>query len=130
MKNPSLKSPVTTLTAVALVLAVSLIFGQMSRSSASVKNELNSNNAFAAPAAVAAAQSTGVILPKTNIYLLDTDNTIFVLTPGATSFTRLVRVRQVNGNLIGIDFRPADASGTVLYGLTDTGNLYTIILSA
>jgi hypothetical protein len=49
MKNPSLKSPVTALTVVALVLAVSLIFGQMSRSSASVNNEFNSTNAFAPP---------------------------------------------------------------------------------
>ena len=62
--------------------------------------------------------------------MLNDDNTLFVLTPGALSFTRLVRVSRVSGNLIGIDFRPADASATTLYGLTDTGNVYTISLAS
>lgn len=117
------------MTVTALALVVSLIFGQTNRYSASAESELNSTATLTSSAA-GVTQSTGVVLPKTNIYVLNADNTIFVLTPGATSFTRLVRVTQVNGNLIGIDFRPADASGTSLYGLTDTGNLYTISLVA
>jgi hypothetical protein len=76
---------------------------------------------------VVAAQTTGVVMPKTSIYALNADNTIFVMAPGATSFTRLVRVTSTNGNLIGIDFRVADG---LLYALTDTGSIYTINLSS
>ena len=42
----------------------------------------------------------------------------------------MVRVTQTNGNLIGIDFRPADGKNTALYALTDTGTIYTINLTA
>ncbi len=66
-------------------------------------------------------------MPKTNIYALNADNTIFVLTPGSTSFNRLVRVKTADGNLIGIDFRVSDG---LLYALTDTGSIYTINLSS
>jgi hypothetical protein len=66
-------------------------------------------------------------MPKTSIYALNADNVIFVLPPGATSFTRLGRVRTTNGNLIGIDFRVADG---LLYAVTDTGSLYTINLTS
>jgi len=66
-------------------------------------------------------------MPRTPIYALNADNTIFVLQPGATSFTRLVRVTQANGNLTGLDFRPADGA---LYALTDTGSIYTINLGS
>jgi len=90
------------MTAITLALAVSLIFGQMSRYSASAESELNPSTTLTSSGAGIVAQSTGVVLPKTNIYVLNADNTIFVLTPGAASFTRLVRVTQVNGNLIGI----------------------------
>ncbi len=114
MRSSNLKKSFAALTIFALALAVSLVFNQSGGSLTPT----------------AAAQSTGVTLPKTNIYVLNSDNTIFVLTPGALSFTRLARVTQVKGNLIGIDFRPADASGTTLYGLTDTGNVYTINLVA
>jgi hypothetical protein len=60
---------------------------------------------------------------------LNSNNVIFVLWPNATSFTRLVRVTQVNGNLIGIDFRPADGNNNALYALTDSGTIYTINLT-
>jgi hypothetical protein len=50
--------------------------------------------------------------------------------PGTTSFVRLVRVTQANGNLIGIDFRPGDGKNTALYALADTGTIYTINLTA
>lgn len=66
-------------------------------------------------------------MPKAGIYALNADNTLFVLTPGSTSFSRLVRVTQANGNLIGIDFRPADGR---LYTLTDTGTVYTVSLAS
>ena len=66
-------------------------------------------------------------MPSAPIYALNTNNVILVLQPGATNFTRLVRVNKANGNLIGIDFRPADKR---LYALTDTGSLYTIALGA
>ena len=75
------------------------------------------------------AQGVGITLPKTNLYALTTDNTIYVLTPGSTRPTRLVRINSINGNLIGIDFRVADGSSASVYGLTDTGNIYLINLA-
>lgn len=119
MRSSYARSSFTALAIVAVVLTVSMIFGNSNGLSI---NSINSSVA-------AAVQSTGITLPRTNIYVLNSDNTIFVLTPGMASFARPIRVSQVSGNLIGIDFRPADASGTILYGLTDTGNVYTINLA-
>lgn len=73
--------------------------------------------------------ATGVTLPNARIYALNNDNTIFVLGPGGLSFNRLTRVNRIDGNLIGLDFRPADATPNVVYGLTDAGKLYQINLS-
>jgi hypothetical protein len=71
--------------------------------------------------------TSGLTLPNRSIYALTSDNALYVLVPGASQYTRLGRVNNTNGgNLIGIDFRPSDKK---LYGLTDTGNLYTIDLS-
>jgi len=123
MSYPKMKKTFVTLTFAMLTLAASLLVGLMSRSSASANNEL------ATAAAPAAVQGTSITLPKTNIYLLDTDNKIFVLTPNTTTFTNLGRVRNVSGNLIGIDFRPSDGPNGQLYGLTDTGNLYKFSVS-
>jgi hypothetical protein len=78
-----------------------------------------------------AAQTTGIIMPKTFVFALDTDNSIFVLVPGTTTFVRLFRVADgaVDGNLSGIDFRPADGNNNQLYAVTDTGKIYTIGLT-
>ncbi|MDX2033560.1 MAG: DUF4394 domain-containing protein [Blastocatellia bacterium] len=77
-------------------------------------------------------QARAITLPNTAIYALNNDNTIFVLKPGTRAFTRLgrVNVNKIDGNLIGIDFRPADGNGNALHGLTDTGNVYQISLVA
>ena len=107
MRKPKMKKSFVSMTIAALALAATLILGLSGKYSAG------------------ATQTTGVVLPKTNIYALNADNTIFVMAPGATSFTRLVRVTQANGNLIGIDFRVADGA---LYAVTDTGSIYTIDL--
>ena len=75
--------------------------------------------------------AAGVTLPRANIYALTSDNAIYVLKVGASSYTRLGRVNTPDGgNLIGIDFRPADNTPTKLYGLTDLGTLYNIDVSA
>src|SRR5215510_6692476 len=108
MRKPKMKRLLASMTIAALALAATLILGLMDKYSAG------------------AAQTTGVVLPTTNIYALNADNTIFVMAPGATGFTRLARVTQANGNLIGIDFRVADGA---LYAVTDTGSIYTIDLS-
>jgi len=74
--------------------------------------------------------AAGVTLPRANIYALTSDNAIYVLKPGAGSYTRLGRVNTPDGgNLIGIDFRPADNTPTKVYGLTDLGTLYNIDVS-
>ncbi|HEU0175733.1 MAG TPA: DUF4394 domain-containing protein [Blastocatellia bacterium] len=129
-----MKKSLTALTFAALALSATAIPGLTSKYSASAESKLNSSQV--APAASAAAKNftattqdlaTGIVLPKVPIYALNTNNVILVLRPGDTNFSRLVRVTQANGNLIGIDFRPADNR---LYALTDTRTLYTIALGA
>jgi hypothetical protein len=71
--------------------------------------------------------AAGLDIPNTNVYALTSDNAIYVLRPGASNYARLGRVETQGGNLIGIDFRPADGK---LYGLTDLGVLYTIEVAA
>lgn len=65
--------------------------------------------------------------PGVNIYALTSDNAIYILKPSLGQYVRLGRVETEGGNLIGIDFRPADGK---LYGLTDLGALYTIAVSS
>src|SRR5215831_9030371 len=109
MRKPKMKKSLVSMTIAALALSATLILGLTDKHSAS------------------ATQTTGVVLPKASIYALNADNTIYVMAPGATSFSRLARVTGVNGSLIGIDFRVADG---LLYAQTDTGGLYTISLSS
>jgi hypothetical protein len=136
MNGVKTKKSFTALSFITLALAASLAIGLMGRYSANAKSEPNSSHASISPSpatnaplpnTAVAAQSTGIVMPKTSIYALNADNTIFVLTPGSTTgFTRLARVTTTNGNLIGIDFRVADG---LLYAVTDTGSLYTINLT-
>jgi uncharacterized protein DUF4394 len=70
--------------------------------------------------------ASGLTLPNRPIYALTSDNAIYVLLPRLGQYVRLGRVETDGGNLIGIDFRPADGK---LYGLTDLGTLYTIEVS-
>jgi hypothetical protein len=66
-------------------------------------------------------------IPSRNIFGLTSDNSIYVLRPAATQWVRLGRVNNVNGgNMIGIDFRPADNTPNIMYGLADNGGLYKI----
>jgi hypothetical protein len=75
--------------------------------------------------------AAGVTLPAgVPVYALTSDNAIYVLRPGSGQYTRLGRVNTPDGgNLIGIDFRPADNTPTKLYGLTDLGTIYNIDVS-
>jgi len=136
MRRPNTKKAFAATTVILLALGASLTYGLMRGHSVNAKSAHSQPNMPAAiPAAasssttLAAAQTTGVFIPSTPIYALNSNNVIFVLWPGATSFTRLVRVTQVNGNLIGIDFRPADGNNNALYALTDNGTIYTINLT-
>jgi hypothetical protein len=133
LKRPNLKKVFATLTFISLAFAASLTYSLMSGHSTSAKSAYTPSNMSAAPAASssaisAAAQITN--MPFTPVFALNADNVISVLVPGTTSFVRLVRVTQANGNLIGIDFRPADGKNTALYALADTGTIYTINLTA
>jgi len=125
-----MKKSFAALTVFALALSVSLIFGLVGRYSASANSNFNSSLASLSSAPIVAQQAAAIASPNVNIYALNADNVIFVLTPGATGFVRLVRVNRINGTLIGLDFRPADGAPNSVYGLTDTGNLYTINLSS
>ena len=136
MKHAKTKKPCITLTFITLSIAALLTFGLMGRNSANANSGLNLSNASVSSSSVKnassqdtdfASQSSGIVLPKTSIYALNANNAIFVLPPGATSFSRLGRVTTTNGNLIGIDFRVSDGR---LYAVTDTGSLYTIGLTS
>lgn len=63
-------------------------------------------------------------LPKADIYALDNDNTLW-RRPGCTGlgFTREFVIRDVVGQVVGIDYRPSDG---MLYAVTDTGGVYRI----
>jgi len=52
---------------------------------------------------------------------LTSKNTLVNIDPSGFAFT--VKVKGIDGNLQGIDFRPANG---LLYGVTDTDNIYTI----
>jgi hypothetical protein len=80
---------------------------------------------------VGTGAAAGVTLPRSPVYALTSDNAIYVLRQGARQYTRLGRVNTPDGgNLIGIDFRPADQTPTKLYGLTDLGTIYNIDVSS
>ena len=134
LKRPNLKKVFATLTFISLALAVSLAYSLMTGNSTSAKSAYSPSNMAAAPAASSAAITAAaqVVMPRTAIYALDTDNTIFILVPGTTSFVQLVRVPDgnVDGNLIDLDFRPAQGNNNVVYAVTDTGKIYTISLRA
>ncbi|MGH9841976.1 MAG: DUF4394 domain-containing protein [Blastocatellia bacterium] len=115
------------LATILLALTVSLIFGLGGSHSAGAENGFSPSRALLSSAAGFVQDNSGIVLPSVNIYVLATDNSIYVLTPGSSKPTRLGRPGPINGNLIGIDFRPADGS---LYGLADNGNLYTIDLAS
>jgi hypothetical protein len=102
---------------------------------ASVATAQTASKTTASTASTASTQSSlrprgvaaGLDLPPgVPIYALTSDNAIYVLRPGEPNYARLGRVETEGGNLIGIDFRPADGK---LYALTDLGTLYTIPVS-
>ncbi|MBD2069069.1 DUF4394 domain-containing protein [Leptolyngbya sp. FACHB-671] len=54
---------------------------------------------------------------------LTDSNSLVLFNPDDPTKTRNVAVTGVNGNLLGIDIRPANG---LLYGITDTNDIYTI----
>ncbi|MBE9105166.1 DUF4394 domain-containing protein [Nostoc cf. edaphicum LEGE 07299] len=52
---------------------------------------------------------------------LTSKNTLVNIDP--SGFAKVIKVKEIDGNLQGIDFRPANG---LLYGVTDTDNIYTI----
>src|SRR5262245_56283173 len=87
-------------------LVVSLTLGLMGSHSASAKGFNPASTA--APAASLAWQNGSVTLPRTTIYALDSASNLYLLRPGSNAFSLQSRVRNISGNLIGIDFRVAD----------------------
>jgi hypothetical protein len=122
------RTPVA-LALVILTLTISSLFGLLDRSSVIAGNQINWSGGSVLSVPSSISQSPGIMLPNTNIYGLTTDNTIYLLTPGTTRFTRLVHLTNIDGTLIGLDFRPADGSATSVYGLTNTGKIYLINLA-
>jgi hypothetical protein len=99
---------------------------------AAVSMALWAGATYAQEAARTAARggvAAGVTLPPVPIYALTSDNAIYVLRQNSGQYVRLGRVNPSDGgNLIGIDFRPADDTPNRLYGLTDRGGIYNIVI--
>jgi|SRR5262245_50754883 len=118
-----------TFTLCAFLLVTLLTIGFNGRSSVNAESENNQLGLSLQAASTAKLTAdTGVALPRSNIYLLTSDNMIYVLRPGLRAYVQLGRVPRGNGNLIGIDFRVADGNNNQIYGLTDTGKLLLIDL--
>jgi len=71
----------------------------------------------------AGASLSGIIWPRADVVFLDSENSLWIQRACRFGFRREITVKGIAGQLIGIDFRPADGQ---LYGLDDEGNLYTI----
>ncbi|MBD2438338.1 DUF4394 domain-containing protein [Nostoc sp. FACHB-110] len=81
----------------------------------------NVNSAFAQVTTFPAPCSA---LPTNQqILALDSNNNLFTYNPTLGSFSNRIPVTGINGTLQGIDFRPAN---NLLYGLTDTDQIYVI----
>lgn len=65
----------------------------------------------------------GILWPRADVVFLDSENGLWVKPACEVGLRRLATVKNVTGQLIGIDYRPADG---LLYGLDDTGAIYTI----
>lgn len=113
-----MKKCILTLTLLALTLSIA--------SSPNLLRRFSGNAAKSMTVEAAPAVQTSVLLPNTNIYSITADNTLFVLRPGSVTFNRVGTISNINGNVIGIDFRVSDNQ---LYAYTDTGRLYTVRLS-
>jgi hypothetical protein len=72
---------------------------------------------------VGAGQPSGLILPRADVIFLDAENGLWRQRACAGFCRREITVSGLSGQLIGIDYRPSDG---LLYGLDDTGRLYTI----
>jgi Domain of unknown function (DUF4394) len=68
------------------------------------------------------AQEKSSVFRGLNFIGLTTDNTLVRFASNARVF-KAIQVKGVDGNLQGIDFRPANG---LLYGVTDTDNVYII----
>jgi hypothetical protein len=113
---------IMTMTVIAFTLAVAATPGFFRRSVASGGNSMT----VEAAAAPSAAVQGSLTLPRTNLYSITNDNSLYVLRPGSVTFNKVGVIRNINGQVIGIDFRVSDGQ---LYAYTDSGRLYTIRLS-
>jgi Ca2+-binding RTX toxin-like protein len=57
------------------------------------------------------------------LFGLTNDNQLVAFDPNRLSQTQTIQISGIDGNLIGVDFRPANG---LLYGITDTNRIYTI----
>src|SRR5262245_15481386 len=111
-----MKKHSTLLTVTTLILVASMFTVLVNRYQVSARTNPSSSTTPVSSAATSTTQQ-GINLPKAKIYALTSDNMIYVLAPGSSSFAKVGRVPRTAGNLIGIDFR---VSNNGLYGLTDT----------
>jgi hypothetical protein len=103
--------------AIAIGLTILAIFAAMLIVASSERSVGNAQTSITA----------GLTLPNRNIYALTTDQSLYILRPGATQYARLGRISTNGDNIIEIDFRPADGR---LYAVSDTGRIYTVNLSS
>jgi Domain of unknown function (DUF4394) len=114
------KKKLTTLTLIALALAVSLTFGLMGNHSAKAKTTPNTSAVTAALFPGVSAQVPGL---NVQYYAIDANNNFFVLQ--GTNFNRVNTISNLVGGdqIIGMDTRPRDGQ---IYALSNNSRLYTI----
>ncbi len=74
--------------------------------------------------ALAAGACSDPSLNSLTAYVLGTHNTIAAMRLGSPG--QATQVTGIDGNLIGIDFRPSDPNNGSFYGISDTGAVYLI----
>jgi len=125
-----MKKKLKTLASITLAIAASLTFGLMGRFSAEAKSNLKTST----PRASQLRCSTSAFLPLAlcgkTYYILAANNVLYSITLGdpddgfTNTYNRIGTITNVQGAVLGMDFRPADGK---LYALANQGgSLYTI----
>lgn len=89
------------------------------------RNQIGSIGFVAALAACLQAfvAAPAISMPVYKIIGLTSNNTLVRYGSNSRSFNQTIDIKEVDGNVLGIDFRPANG---MLYAITDTDKIYTV----
>jgi hypothetical protein len=125
-----MRKKLKTLASITLAIAASLTFSLMGRFSADAKSNLNTSTRPASQLRCSTAAFLPLALCGKTYYILAADNVLYSITLGdpddgfTNAYNRIGTITNVQGSVLGMDFRPADGK---LYALANEGgSLYTI----